>query len=124
MSLYVALGVGGVLGVYGRYGLTQLLQNVLGDGFPIGTLIVNVLGSFLLAFLFVFTLDRLTLSPALRTGILTGGLGAFTTFSTFVVEALVLVEDGETGKAALYLALSVGLGVAAAFAGLYLGRNL
>jgi len=124
MAVYIALAIGGTLGVFARYWLTQVIQTVFGHAFPLATLSINVLGSFLLAFLFVETLERVSLSPALRTGILTGGLGAFTTFSTFMMEAMLLVEDGQTGKAVLYLALSVGLGLAAAFGGVYVARNL
>lgn len=124
MSVYIALALGGVLGVYARYGLTQMITRVWGPSFPTATLLVNVLGTFLLAFLFIATMDRLSLSPALRTGILTGGLGAFTTFSTFMMEALVLIENGEMPKALLYLGLSIALGISAAFAGVYLARTL
>ena len=122
--VYFYLAVGGVLGVWARYGLTKAVQSVFTGEFPLGTLVVNVLGSFVLAFLFVETLERLTLPPAVRTGILTGGIGAFTTFSTFMVETLTLLEEGETGKAVAYLALSIVLGLIAAFGGVYLSRNL
>lgn len=124
MATYIALAIGGVLGVYARYGLTRFIQSLYGQDFPLATLIVNLVGTFLLAFLFVQTLERVTISPAVRTGILTGGLGAFTTFSTFIMEALLLIEDGQAGKAALYLALSVGLGLAAAFCAVYIARNI
>lgn len=124
MATYIALAVGGVLGVYARFGLTRFIQSLYGQDFPLATLIVNLVGTFLLAFLFVQTLERVTISPAVRTGILTGGLGAFTTFSTFIMEALLLIEDGQAGKAALYLALSVGLGLAAAFCAVYIARNI
>lgn len=122
--VYVYLAIGGVLGVWARYGLTKAVQSVFTGDFPFGTLVVNVLGSFILAFLFVETLERLTLPPAIRTGLLTGGIGAFTTFSTFMVETLTLLEEGETGKAFAYLALSIVLGLIAAFGGVYLSRNL
>jgi len=124
MSTYFALAVGGVLGCWARYGLTQLIQSLFGRNFPLATLCVNVLGSFALAFLFVLTLERVVISPVVRTGMLTGGLGAFTTFSTFMMEALLLVEEGEAAKAVLYLALSLSLGLSAAFAGVLLARNL
>lgn len=124
MATYIALAVGGILGVYARYGLTRLIQSLYGQGFPLATLIVNLLGTFLLAFLFILTLERLTVSPAVRAGIMTGGLGAFTTFSTFIMEALLLVEDGQAGKAALYLTLSVGLGMGVAFGAVYIARNI
>ncbi|HET8701511.1 MAG TPA: CrcB family protein [Nitrococcus sp.] len=123
MVIYIALAVGGVLGVYARYGLTRLIQGLYGQGFPLATLIVNLLGTFLLAFIFVLTLERVTIAPAVRTGIMTGGLGAFTTFSTFIMEALILIEDGQAAKAALYIALSVGLGVGAAFTAIYCARG-
>ncbi len=122
--VYLYLAIGGVLGVWARYGLTKAVQSVFTGEFPLGTLVVNVLGSFILAFLFVETLERLSLPPAVRTGILTGGIGAFTTFSTFMVETMTLLEEGETGKAAAYLGLSVVLGLIAAFGGVYVSRNL
>lgn len=122
--IYVYLAVGGILGVWARYGLTKVVHGVVTSDFPFGTLVVNVVGSFVLAFLFVLTLEKLTIPPPVRTGILTGGLGAFTTFSTFIMETLVLFERGEAVKAAVYLVASVVLGLLAAFAGLYLSRKL
>jgi CrcB protein len=121
---YVAVAVGGAFGCTARYGLTQLIQLVWGRNFPTATLVINVLGSFILGFLFFETLERLTMAPALRTAILTGGLGGFTTFSTFMVESVLLVEDGRPGGAFLYLALSIVLGLAAAVAGGLLSRRL
>jgi len=81
------------------------------------------MGSFIRGFLFIETLERLTLSPPLRTGILTGFMGGYTTFSTFEMESVLLAEGGELIKAALYMALSVGPGFAAAFGGAYIARN-
>jgi CrcB protein len=121
---YVAVAAGGAIGCSARYGLTELVQLVWGRGFPAATLIINVLGSFLLGFLFFETLERLTMAPALRTAVLTGGLGGFTTFSTFMVESLLLVENGQTGRAVLYVALSILLGFAAAVAGGFLSRHI
>jgi CrcB protein len=66
----------------------------------------------------------MTISPAVRTGILTGVLGGYTTFSTFEMELLLLVEQGTPLKALLYMALSVVLGFACALAGVYIARNL
>jgi CrcB protein len=121
---YVAVAAGGAVGCAARYGLTQLIQLVWGRDFPIATLIINVLGSFVLGFLFFETLERLTMAPALRVAILTGGLGGFTTFSTFMVESMLLVEDGNTGHAILYVGLSVLFGFAAAVAGGFLSRYI
>jgi CrcB protein len=77
-----------------------------------------------MGFLFIETLERLTVSPELRTGILTGFIGGYTTFSTFEMELLLLVEQGSSFKAILYLALSITLGFMAAFGGAYIARNL
>jgi len=121
---YVAIAIGGVLGCWARFAQTNLVQAVYGRDFPFATMSINVIGSFLMGFLFIETLERLTLPPALRTGILTGVLGGYTTFSTFEMETLLLAEDGEFLKAALYVVLSVGLGFAAAFGGAYIARNL
>jgi CrcB protein len=119
-----ALAVGGTLGCWARYGMTVLVQAVYGRDFPYATLSINVLGSFLMGFLFIETLERLTISPELRTGVLTGFLGGFTTFSTYSMEVLLLVGQGENVKAMLYVVLSAILGFGAAFAGAYIARNL
>jgi fluoride exporter len=124
MMTYVAIAIGGTFGCWARYGMTNLMQSIYGRDFPYATLSINVLGSFLMGFLFVETLERLTVSPELRTGILTGFIGGFTTFSTFSMEILLLVEQGFAAKGLLYLLLSIGLGLAAAFGGAYIARNL
>lgn len=121
---YLAVALGGIVGCCARYGITQLVQLVYGRSFPLATLIINVLGCFLMGFLFFETLERVSVSPTLRTAILTGGLGGFTTFSTFAMEALLLMEDGETRTAVLYVLASVILGFAAAAFGAWLARNL
>lgn len=124
MWTYLAIAFFGVLGCWARFAQTNLVQAVFGRDFPYATLSINVLGSFLMGFLFIESLERLTLSPALRTGILTGLIGGYTTFSTFEMETLLLAEEGEALKAVLYVALSVGLGFVAAFGGAYMARNL
>jgi fluoride exporter len=124
MMTYVAIAIGGTLGCWARYGMTNLIQTIYGRDFPYATLSINVLGSFLMGFLFVETLERLTVSPELRTGILTGFIGGFTTFSTFSMEILLLAERGFAAKGLLYLLLSIGLGLAGAFGGAYIARNL
>ena len=121
---YVFIAIFAILGAFARYGQTLLVQGVLGRGFPFATLSINVLGSFLMGFLFFLTLERLSLPPSLRTGILTGGLGAYTTFSTFSLETLNLMESGEWTRAALYVAASVLLSITAVILGAYLSRNI
>lgn len=100
------------------------MQAVFGRDFPLATLSINVIGSFLMGFLFILTLERLIVPPSVRVGVLTGALGGYTTFSTFEMETLMLAESGEFLKAALYVILSVTIGFAAAFGGAYLARNL
>jgi CrcB protein len=124
MWTYGSIAFFGVLGCWARFTQTNLVQTVYGRDFPYATMSINVMGSFIMGFLFVETLERLTLSPPIRTGILTGFLGGYTTFSTFEMESVLLAEGGELVKAALYMMLSVGLGFAAAFGGAYIARNL
>lgn len=113
-----------VLGAWARYGQTLLVQTLFGRSFPWATLSINVCGSFLMGFLFFLTLERVNLSPELRTGLLTGGLGAYTTFSTFSLETLNLFETGETLRGLLYIGASVILSITAALLGAFLSRNL
>ena len=122
VSVYIS--VFAILGAFARYGQSLVVQGVLGDAFPFATLSINVLGSFLMGFLFFETLERINVSPELRTGILTGGLGTYTTFSTFSIEAIHLLEHGHFILAALYIGASVVFSVAAAFFGAYLSRHL
>lgn len=119
-----AIAFFGTLGCWARYFQAIWVQNLLGQAFPYAIFSINVIGSFLMGFLFILTLERLAVAPPLRAGVLTGFLGGYTTFSTFEMETLLLVEHGEAGKAALYAALSVGVGLLAAFFGAYLARSI
>ena len=80
MWAYVAIAIGGVLGCWARYAMTNLVQAIYGREFPYATLSINLLACFLMGFLFEETLERLTISPLLRLGILTGFIGGFSTF--------------------------------------------
>lgn len=117
--LQVALG--GALGAVARYLTGAAAIRLLGPGFPWGTLAVNVLGSFLMGVLVVVLaqLSATRLAPFLMTGI----LGGFTTFSAFSLDALTLWERGQGTLAALYVAASVGLSLAAIAAGLLAARS-
>lgn len=121
---YAAVAIGGAIGCCARYGMTQVVQLFYSGKFPLPTLLVNVLGSFILGFLFYWTLERFPVNPTLRLAILTGGLGGFTTFSTFMVESFGLMENGMPTRAALYVVLSVVVGFIAAVAGAWLSRHL
>ena len=124
MQAYIAIAIGGVLGCWARYAMTNLVQAIYGREFPYATLSINILACFLMGFLFVETFERLTISPVLRIGILTGFIGGFSTFSTFAMETLLLAEQGDANKSVLYVVLSISLGMLATFGGAFIARNL
>ncbi|MEA3243234.1 MAG: CrcB family protein, partial [Pseudomonadota bacterium] len=95
-----------------------------GRVFPYGTLVVNVLGSLVMGFLYIWLLERIPGGVAMRAFLLIGLLGAFTTFSTFSVETLNLMEAGQIARAALNTLLSVVLCVGAAALGVMLARQI
>jgi len=103
-----------------RYGLGGWVQNLSDTTFPTGTLAVNVIGSFLLG-LSLPLFGNLAWSPEVRTMVTMGFLGAFTTYSTFSYEALVLLEGGEWARGGLYVGGSLLLGVAAVLVGMAVG---
>ena len=114
--LLVALG--GAVGSAGRY----LVDRAFGErSFPIATLTVNLVGSFLLGLLVGWLGSRV--ATGLRLALFTGLLGGFTTFSTFALESSVLLRSGQTTSALAYLVLSVGAGVALAAIGLVMGES-
>lgn len=117
--LQVALG--GAIGAAARFGVGLALFRP-GAGFPVGVLAVNVIGSFLMGLVVVYLGQKMLshLNPFLMTGV----LGGFTTFSAFSLEAYTLFERGEVGQAALYVALSVILSIAALIAGIFLMRGV
>jgi CrcB protein len=124
LTQLIAIASGGAIGALFRFWVSSGVYNLLGRGFPYGTLAVNVLGSLLMGFLYVMLLDRVTLGPELRAALLVGFLGAFTTFSTFSIETLNLIEQGDFMKAGLNMAVSVSACVLACWLGLLLGRQL
>lgn len=123
MNTIIAIAVGGAAGALGRYGIQSLALRLFGAGFPYGTLIVNVAGSFLMGFLAHWFLVR-GVSAEMRSLVLVGCLGALTTFSTFSLDAAALYERSELGGAAAYVILSVVLSIGALFAGLALSRSV
>jgi CrcB protein len=115
---------GGGLGSGARYLVGIAFRHATGDGFPWGTLTVNVIGSFLLGFLLMHAAGADRLSPTTELALGTGLLGGFTTYSTFNFETVRLAQQGEPGKAALYVVLTVLAGLAAGVGGIALGRSL
>ncbi len=117
------IAVGGALGAIMRYWISGGLYSILGREFPYGTLAVNIMGSLLMGFLFVYV-EKMNLSPEWRVGLMIGLLGAFTTFSAFSIETLNLIESGEEIKAALNILLSVTLCILGCWLGMLAGRNI
>jgi len=97
----------GMAGTLARYGLQGLVQQRSGSNFPAGTLVVNLIGCFLMGGIAQYGLTHLTIPPESRIGITVGFFGAFTTFSTFRWETIHLFEDGEWGRAGIYVLASV-----------------
>ena len=122
MLWYIA--VGSAFGGVSRYLFGGVIQRLAGGTFPVGTLVVNITGSFLLGAILRYAIDTPTLTPELRALLTVGFCGGYTTFSTFSYETVALMEDGEWSRATVYLALSVGLSIAATLLGLIASREL
>ena len=124
MSQLVYIAAGGATGALMRYWMSNGVYAILGRGFPYGTLTVNVVGSLLMGFCYVFVIERMDVSVEWRAALMIGLLGAFTTFSTFSIETLNLLESGEQLKAALNILLSVTLCIIGCWLGMIVGRNV
>lgn len=120
----LAIAAGGACGALARYWVSTGIHAISGRGFPYGTLVVNVAGSLAMGFLYIWLLERVALSAEWRAALLVGFLGAFTTFSTFSIETLNLLEEGALLRAGLNVALSVTLCLGAAWIGVALARQL
>jgi len=119
-----AIALGGAAGALLRYWVSNGVYQLLGRGFPYGTLVVNVLGSLCMGLLFVFMLERTVAAAEWRAALLVGLLGAFTTFSTFSIETVTLIEEGEFVNAAGNVFFSVVLCLAATWIGIQVARQL
>ena len=124
MTQILAIAAGGAAGALMRFWVSNGVYVLLGRGFPYGTLAVNILGSLAMGLLYVLFLERMSVSPELRAGLLIGLLGAFTTFSSFSIETLNLLEQADYLKAVLNMVFSVIACVFAAWLGLYIGRQI
>jgi CrcB protein len=116
------LALAGALGTCCRVGLAYLVQSLAGRSFPWDILVVNVLGCFLFGFLWPVAEGLLVMHTDARFYILAGFMGAFTTFSSFAFDTVIMMERGEWFGAMVYIAASNLLGIAALIGGLALGR--
>ncbi len=120
----LAIAGGGATGALMRFWVSGWVYALLGRDFPYGTLAVNLLGSLTMGFLYVTFVERLMVGAEWRALLMVGFLGAFTTFSTFSLETLNLIEDGQLWRAGINVLLSVVLCIVAAWAGMIAGRQL
>ena len=124
MMRWVCLAVGGVAGTFARYLLAGVIYRIAGTGFPYGTLVVNLTGCWLIGFLATLAQEKFLLGPNARLLLMVGFCGAFTTFSTFMLETVNLMKDGETWRAFLNVVASVIVGFLAFKAGVVLAEIL
>jgi CrcB protein len=122
MYLILAIAAGGAIGAVGRHFVNVGAVTMLGTGFPYATLIVNVVGSFLMGVLIHVMAVSWTVSLEMRAFLTVGGLGAFTTFSTFSLDVALLYERGQLFLAGIYIVVSVAISIGALFIGLKLSR--
>ena len=118
------LAVAGAIGTLSRYALAGFVQRLAGGVFPWGTLAVNGLGCFVFGVIWAMAGERLALGPELRTIVLVGFLGAFTTFSALISESGLLAMDSEWLWATANLLVQNVLGIVTFFLGLLLGRTI
>ncbi|EJJ25053.1 fluoride efflux transporter CrcB [Rhizobium sp. CF142] len=118
------VAIGGAIGSLLRYYVGLGSLRLMGPGFPWGTLIVNVVGCFIIGIFAEMIMRRFNASVELRLLLITGFLGGFTTFSAFSLDAISLFERGEVFAGGIYIAASVGLSMVAVMAGLGLMRVL
>ncbi|HAQ85208.1 MAG: fluoride efflux transporter CrcB [Pseudomonas sp.] len=122
IRMALAVAAGGVVGTLIRFGVSTWVSAQWPKHFYLATLAVNVLGCLLIGYLYASFLQRPDLSPELRGGLIIGFLGALTTFSSFSLDGLRLLESGQAATAFSYIGVSVFGGLLAAWAGLALAR--
>ncbi|MDM5156301.1 fluoride efflux transporter CrcB [Bacillus sp. DX1.1] len=121
---YIAVGMGGIIGALARYGLGQWMGSTSVDTFPLATWSANMIGSFLLAFLTLYLFRMKHVSLVMTSAIGTGVIGSFTTFSTFSVETMKLLQHEAFMMAFYYVSTSVVGGLLLSLLGFYLGNML
>lgn len=124
IGLIAAIAIGGGAGAVSRYGVNSLAGHVLGGSFPWGTMIINIIGSFLMGAAMAKFAQAESLSQEMKAFITTGFLGGFTTFSAFSLDFMTLWERGEGFYALAYMLVSVIGSVLALFLGLWIVRGL
>lgn len=124
MTNILFIATGGATGALLRYWMSNGVYALLGRDFPYGTLAVNVTGSLTMGVLYILLFERMDISIEWRAGLMIGLLGAFTTFSTFSIETLNLIEAGEQFRAGLNILLSMSLCILGCWIGMLIGRGI
>ncbi len=124
MVNYLLVGAGGLVGSMLRYWISGVVAHLTGGEFPLGTMVVNVVGCFLIGFFLTLGYERFAWRPELRLFVAVGILGGFTTFSTFSYETLALFRDGSLLTAAANAAASLLGCLVATFLGIALARKI
>jgi CrcB protein len=126
MLSYVLIAVGSALGGMARYACSGLAARLIGETFPWGTIIVNIVGSFIIGFFATLTGPdgRIFADTHTRQFVMLGFCGGYTTFSSFSLQTLSLLQDGELGLAAVNIALSVIACLVAVWAGYALAASI
>ena len=123
MIPYLLVLIGGGTGALARYAAGSAIMARFGGRFPLGTMVINVTGSFAIGFLMTLLTEKYQLNPAWRLFLVVGFLGAYTTFSSFEWETYTTVRDGQLWSGMLNVVGSVVLGYAAVWLGSMLGRR-
>lgn len=124
MKHLIMIAAGGASGAICRYWLANLINANVHGKIPLGTLSVNLIGSFFIGIMYVLIAERMSLHADWRNIITVGFLGAFTTFSTFSLDTITLIENGQLGNAALYISSSLLLCLFATWLAISLTRLL
>jgi len=117
------IAIFGAAGTLARYGLQGFVQIRSGSTFPYGTLLINLTGCFFLALIYQLTINRMVISPELRIAVGVGFFGGYTTFSSFGWETAKMLEEGAWLPAAVYVSVSVIVGLLLSFAGIRLANQ-
>jgi CrcB protein len=124
MSKLFLIGLAGFIGTLSRYWMSGVVAKRYGETFPMGTLVVNLFGCFLVGLLFYLLEERFLVNQTARTAVLIGLLGGFTTFSSFGLQTFTLIQDRQVGLAVLNIAASNVIGLLLVWAGYTMAKVL